>query len=288
MRGISLAIEKVDFFKAHGAGNDFVVLDEKFGVVPGDLSRWAVAFCCRRTGVGADGVLVIRRHQNPVAMECWNSDGSRAEACGNGLRVITRILSEQSPVSEVGTDAGTITVESLRDADGQFLARTILGPVRHSAEVEITVSGKTVHGIPANVGNPHLVFAISDFPGDDPVRHFGPGLEVCVPDRVNVGFHEIVSRTHLKLRVWERGCGETLACGTGAAAAVRVLQARGLLAEQVRVEMPGGDLQLRSLTESPDHVEICGPARINYRGSLRFDTEQVCIIDFEEQVQETI
>ncbi|MFL2857892.1 MAG: hypothetical protein ACJ0DK_05760 [Planctomycetota bacterium] len=159
-----MAIEKVDFFKAHGAGNDFVVLDEKFGVVPGDLSRWAVAFCCRRTGVGADGVLVIRRHQNPVAMECWNSDGSRAEACGNGLRVITRILSEQSPVSEVGTDAGTITVESLRDADGQFLARTILGPVRHSAEVEITVSGKTVHGDPGKCRQSPSCFCDLGFP----------------------------------------------------------------------------------------------------------------------------
>lgn len=278
----------MQFFKAHGAGNDFVVLDEVWGEVPANLTQWAAALCCRRTGIGADGVLVIRRSLQPIAMECWNSDGSRAEACGNGLRVITRILSEHCAVSELGTDAGIVAVESLRNADGEFLARTILGPVRHSAAVEVTIADRIIRGIPANVGNPHLVFQISDFSGDDPVRQFGPGLEVCVPGRVNVGFHEIVSRNHLKLRVWERGCGETLACGTGAAAAVRVLQARDRLADRVRVEMPGGVLQVRSLSEFPDHVEICGPARINYRGSLRFDTDRSCIVDLEEQFQETI
>ena len=158
-----MAIEKVDFFKAHGAGNDFVVLDEKFGVVPGDLSRWAVAFCCRRTGVGADGVLVIRRHQNPVAMECWNSDGSRAEACGNGLRVITRVLHRRETVSTIQTDAGPVPVKTLKDSAGNFLAKTTLGPVIHSAPIFLKISETEVQGIPANVGTPHLVFDLHDF-----------------------------------------------------------------------------------------------------------------------------
>ena len=288
MGGIFLTIENIQFFKAHGAGNDFVVLDESLGPIPQNLSQWALALCCRRTGIGADGVLVIRRLSAAVAMECWNADGSRAEACGNGLRVITRILCQKEPISSIETDAGTVAVEPLQSTEGGFLARTVLGPVRHSAAIQVTVADRTLLGIPANVGNPHLVFSIRDFPGEDPVRQFGPGLEVSLPSRVNVGFYDIVSRKKLKLRVWERGCGETLACGTGAAAAVRVLQARGQLADQVEVEMPGGILTLKSLVDSPDQVEICGPARVNYRGSLWFDTNQFSLVDFEEQTQETI
>lgn len=220
-------------------------------------------------------------------MECWNSDGSRAEACGNGLRVITRVLHRRETVSTIQTDAGPVPVKTLKDSAGNFLAKTTLGPVIHSAPIFLKISETEVQGIPANVGNPHLVFNLDDFPGDDAVRQFGPGLEVSMPGRVNVGFYRIESRKYLKLRVWERGCGETLACGTGAAAAVRVLQARGLLDDKVEVEMPGGILQVRSLEEFPDLVEICGPARINFSGTLFIDETGTTLIDFKEEIQET-
>ncbi|MEC9476876.1 MAG: diaminopimelate epimerase [Planctomycetota bacterium] len=261
----------IPFIKAHGAGNDFIVLDEQQSPIPEDLCQLAPGLCCRRTGVGADGILVIRR-ANPIpAMECWNSDGSRAEACGNGLRVISLILSDgQEGDSTIDTDAGRVRVQQ-QSIDGQFAAEADLGLAQVDSPRSFSVADTTLEAIPVNIGNPHLVVLIDPDATTDPVRRFGPTLEYSVATRANVGFVRIEARDRLVLRVWERGCGETLACGTGAAAAFAALQQRGVIAETVLVQMPGGFLRVRAGEQGDLHVQ--GPARISFAGQLKLPEE---------------
>jgi len=228
---------------------------------PDDLAPLAVSLCCRRTGVGADGVLVIRRSNGAIGMQCWNADGSRAEACGNGLRVVTRALFGRENVTTIHTDAGPVPVESFQRADGEFNAKTLLGPVTLADPMTLTIHGEEYCGVPVNVGNPHLVFPMAEFSGSDPVRQLGPSIEVSMPGRVNVGFYTVDSPRRVHLRVWERGCGETLACGTGAAAAVKVLQEMGIVEQSVEVQMPGGTLEVRSVASGPDHARNLWPGK---------------------------
>ncbi|NCF99421.1 MAG: hypothetical protein GWP39_07930, partial [Planctomycetia bacterium] len=124
-------------------------------------------------------------------------------------------------------------------------------------------------GIPVNVGNPHLVGSREALTGIDPVRELGPTLEASAPERVNVGFYVIEEKNKLQLRVWERGCGETLACGTGAVAAVVALQQENLLEDEVTVSMPGGELFIRKVNSSGAiHMAITGPAEITFTGEV--------------------
>lgn len=256
----------IPFLKAHGAGNDFLVLDEQDGPVPENLTGFASQLCCRRTGIGADGILVIRR-RNPIpAMECWNADGSRAEACGNGLRVLSLILCEgQEGESSIDTDAGRVRVQ-LESVNGEFVAEAALGKAVVENPLSFTVSDTSLEAIPVNVGNPHLVVAIDPEEKPDPVRSFGPSLEHAVSTRANVGFVRVTARDQLILRVWERGCGETLACGTGAAAAFAALHQQGVIDKMAAVKMPGGILRVRSDDSGCLHVQ--GPAKITFQGQL--------------------
>lgn len=257
------------FLKAHGAGNDFIVLDEINGHLAEDLGPLARRLACRRTGIGADGLLVIRRNEGIPAMECWNADGSRAEACGNGLRVVSRILFEKEGAHQILTDSGMVPVEIYLSDSGEFLSRAVLGPVVCSAPLDFEIQGQHFSGIPVNVGNPHLVVSQEALTGFDPVRELGPTLEASAPERVNVGFYVIEEKNKLQLRVWERGCGETLACGTGAVAAVVALQQKNLLEDEVTVSMPGGELFIRKVNSSgATHMAITGPAEITFTGEV--------------------
>ncbi|MEE2856581.1 MAG: diaminopimelate epimerase [Planctomycetota bacterium] len=258
---------RIPFLKAQGAGNDFVVLDEGLTPVPTDLSPMAPIWCCRRTGIGADGILVIRRGGSLPAMECWNADGSRAEACGNGLRIVALILSGEK-VSEVSieTDAGVVRVQQRRRDDGEFIAEASLGSPLLEDPITVSMGHTTLQAIPVNMGNPHLVVAIDPEGTPDPVQCYGPTVEHAIAQRANVGFVRIDAPNRLVLRVWERGCGETLACGTGAAAAVAALHPSGAIADEVEVQMRGGVLQVRLDSNGGVHVE--GPAKICFEGEL--------------------
>ena len=256
----------IPFLKAHGAGNDFLVLDEQESPVPTDLSKFAPQLCCRRTGIGGDGILVIRRGHRLPAMECWNADGSRAEACGNGLRVLSLILSGgREGETWIETDAGEVRVQQLQ-SDGEFVAEACLGFPHVDEPLSLSAADSTLQTIPVNIGNPHLVVPLDPEGKPDPVRRFGPALEYAVPARANVGFVRIDAPDQLLLRVWERGCGETLACGTGAAAAFAALHRRGVIADAITVKMPGGILRVRTDEQGGIHVQ--GPAKISFRGQL--------------------
>ena len=278
-----MTARSIGFIKAHGAGNDFIVLDEAQDAIPDDLERVAPRLCCRRTGIGADGILVIRRRTLPH-MECWNSDGSRAESCANGLRVIGLVLAGDGDLS-IGTDAGVVQLQRQRLDFDAFSAEAALGIAEIECAGSLSDQSPETRVSAVRIGNPHLVVEIDPEGDPDPVFTFGPALEVSVPGRANVGFVRVEDRRRLTLRVWERGCGETQACGTGAAAATAALHAAGVIEDQVEVSMPGGVLQVR--IDSAGAVHVKGPATISYRGDIdlqQFDLQQFDLQQFNDEV----
>ena len=249
----------MDFVKMEGLGNDFVVIDDQEPSTE-EIRAW----CDRRTGIGADGVLRVSAPQNgdaSIRMQYWNSDGSAAEMCGNGLRCVARYGFDRGMTNNA--EFAVETVVGLNRAsvleDGQV--RVELGAFEVGES--LTIGG--VDYIGASVGNPHVVTFVSD-PESAPVTTVGPEIEHhrAFPDRVNVEFAAI-DGDGLRLRVWERGAGETRACGTGAAAAVAVAAAKGSIAPSANVDLPGG----RLFVELIDGVAwITGPANVSFSGHL--------------------
>lgn len=247
----------MEFVKMEGLGNDFVVLAGPRTVTAAEVAAW----CDRRLGVGADGVLVVSPG-DPVVMEYWNADGSPAEMCGNGLRCVARFAVSRGmahpPAFDVRTPAGIRRVE-VRDDE---TVRAELGPVRVGSG-SVDLAGYRL--VPVDVGNPHAVAFVDDC-RTVPVAAAGPLIETdpAFPGRTNAEFATIVSPDRIALRVWERGSGETLACGTGAAATVAAAHAAGLTGPAVTVTLPGGDLGV----EIVDGVAwIDGPARVVFAGA---------------------
>ena len=251
----------MDFVKMEGLGNDFVVVRGPVDVRPDDVATW----CDRRRGVGADGVLVVTPvDDTTVRMDYWNADGSAAEMCGNGLRCVALLARRDGIVSRdvftVDTAVGPRSAEVREDGT----VRVELGAVADLGGDDLELVGLTL--TPVSVGNPHAV-AIVDDPRTIPVEAVGPIVEgdPAFPDRTNVEFAAVRSRDRIDLRVWERGVGETLACGSGAAASVAVAHRRGLTDAAVTVDLPGGEL-LVEIVEGA--AWITGPARVVFEGSL--------------------
>ncbi|MBW3618890.1 MAG: diaminopimelate epimerase [Actinobacteria bacterium] len=272
----------MDFTKAHGTGNDFVVLadlddDLDLGA---DLVR---ALCDRRFGIGGDGILRLGRPTGgaDVFMDYRNADGTIVEMCGNGVRVVAKHVVDHGLVTPrgdtvvVGTRAGDKPVTVHRGPDGLVAAVTVdMGPpildptdVPFLAEDPGAVSepfpiGDTTLEVSAvSMGNPHAVTVVDDVT-TAPVRSLGPAVEVDgrFPKHTNVEFAEVVSDHEVRLRVWERGVGETAACGTGACATVVALQRRGLVGTAVDVHLPGGVLAVRYDPQTHPSVHMTGPA----------------------------
>jgi diaminopimelate epimerase len=267
------------FAKAHGTGNDFVVVADLDGKL--DLSPALVrALTDRRFGVGADGVLRIGppMADGAVFMDYRNADGSVVEMCGNGVRVVAKhvldhgLVDSSADTIAIETRAGTKHVQVRRGSDGRVETVTVdMGPpdfdprnvpfLADDADALIhgvEVNGHTVDVAVVSMGNPHAVIEVSDV-GSADVGGLGATLEKHerFPRHANVGFVAPRDRGSIDLRVWERGVGETAACGTGACAAVAALSRRGLLDREVRVRMPGGELRVE-LTGST--ILMTGPA----------------------------
>ncbi len=248
----------MEFTKMEGLGNDFVVID---GPAPLDAETVA-ALCNRRRGVGADGVLIVSPlGPARVKMEYLNSDGSPAEMCGNGLRC----------VALRAVDFGLVE-------GSEFVVETAVGPRRVSVlapdrirvelgPIEVAGSDEMIDGYAVrtvNVGNPHAVMFVED-PADSDVEAIGSRLErnIAFPGGTNVEFVTARSRQLIDMRVWERGVGETLACGTGAAAVVAAAAATGRSASAATVRLPGGLLDVEI---SNGVAWITGPATTVYSG----------------------
>ncbi len=272
---------KLEFFKMHGLGNDFIVIDRLAGGQPpaaDALQRLAH----RRTGIGCDQVLLVEPATDANAdfgYRVFNADGSAAGQCGNGIRCIARWLRDHGHTSadEIRLEGPNGIVVTRIDEDG--LVAVDMGPPRldpesvpFSAEHRADVYDLQLDGAPQRVGvvsmgNPHLVLEVADV-RRAPVAEMGPRLECHprFPDRANVGFMEIVTRSHIRLRVFERGAGETLACGTGACAAVVVGRLWERLDEEVAVDLPGGRLMISWTGADDAPVWMTGPAVEVFRG----------------------
>lgn len=271
----------LEFSKMHGLGNDFVVIDRLAGGRPpaADALR---RLADRRTGVGCDQVLVIEPATTADAdfrYRVFNADGSSAGQCGNGVRCIARWLRDHGHASadEIRLEGPSGTVVTRIGQDG--LVAVDMGPPRldpaavpFTAEHRANVYDLQLDGAPQRVGvvsmgNPHLVLDVADV-RRAPVEEMGPRLErhPRFPDRANVGFMEIVTRSHIRLRVFERGAGETLACGTGACAAVVVGRLWERLDEEVAVDLPGGRLMISWSGADDAPVWMTGPAVEVFRG----------------------
>ncbi|WP_185711327.1 diaminopimelate epimerase [Arachnia propionica] len=266
------------FRKGHATGNDFVIVDDHHGAM--DLTPERVSWLCdRHRGIGGDGVLrVVRAGSVPDAevdptlwfMDYRNADGSVAEMCGNGLRLFARHLMEQGLVGEeefeVATRAGIKRVRELQD--GRLV--TDLGEAQVTEDVvTITHRGRELEGHPVDVGNPHAVCFVTaeELAALDLTE--GPAWEPgeVFPDGVNVEFIHVVQPGQLRMRVFERGCGETLSCGTGVVAAAAVHRHLDGHDGPVHVSVPGGDLVV---TFEDGHAWLSGPAQIVAEGEFRF------------------
>ncbi len=273
------------FSKMHGLGNDFVVVDCR--VQPFALDAAAIRLLGdRHFGVGFDQLLTIEPARDPecaFAYGIWNTDGTRSGQCGNGLRCVARWLERAgvpgAGVTRLESPCGPVAVERL--ASGNVLAEMgeprfapIDIPIRVDAKAvdedhasyAIDVAGRTLHVGAVSMGNPHALIEVDDI-AVAPVEALGAQIEHAdaFPQGCNVGFAQILSRSAIALRVWERGVGETLACGSGACAAVALLRRRGKLDAGVRVMLRGGELGIH--WEGVGHaLWMSGPATFVFEG----------------------
>jgi len=258
-------VAALHFWKYHGLGNDFVVV-EGGPIMSPDR---AVRLCDRHRGIGADGVLTILppEDQGAAYMHIYNSDGSVAAMCGNGIRCVARHLAETRGLRGhllVETDSGARRCTVHRDPDGAVEAVTVdMGTARVEGEQEFDLGRETVRALRISMGNPHAV--IFEGPGMERAGTVGPAIEARVPGGVNVGFARMTD-SGLRLAVWERGAGLTDACGTGACAAAVGAVYTGRLkgGGPVEVTLPGGTL---AITVGPDlAVFMKGPAARVFQG----------------------
>lgn len=251
--------------KHHGLGNDFLIAlaaDNEDLVPDAALAR---RLCDRRTGVGADGLIFGLEPAEPdhdVCMVLLNADGSEAEISGNGIRCLG-----QAVLRSTGRDEGTIAVETVNgvrtlrtvrgDADGEVWIQVDMGPVSDGPEPgPASASYGALNLATLDVGNPHLVLAVAD-PSLIDVAVEGARLEAEYPAGINVHFVAVEAVDRLRLRVWERGVGVTLACGSGAVAAAAAAQRWGFAEDTVTVEMPGGSAVVE---RSGDTMLLTGPS----------------------------
>lgn len=244
------------FVKMEGLGNDFVVLEGPRQVTAAQVEAW----CNRRWGIGADGVLVVTPlGDDRIRMEYWNADGSPAEMCGNGLRCVARMAHDrgwvEGDVFRVATAVGDREARIGREV-------TVQVGTPEGAETVIELAGHAA--FPISVGNPHAVVFVDD-PAETPVRELGArlGTDPAFPAGANIEFATVRSPDFIDLRVWERGVGETLACGSGAAAAVAVAHRLGKVGETTTVRLPGGELQV---TLDEQGAWLTGPANYVFEG----------------------
>ncbi len=242
------------FVKMEGLGNDFVVVGPEIAM-DGDLVR---RLCHRRLGVGSDGVLQVSPADGVVVMGYWNADGSTAEMCGNGLRCVARYAFDRGFASSDSFEV--LTPVGSRQVVVADRPRVETGPT--STGDLFVFEGREF--IPVQVGNPHAVVMVPDVDAED-VAGVGARLEAFTPAGVNVEFVRVVDPTVLEMRVWERGVGETLACGSGMVAAVVAAHRLGLSEQVVTVRVRGGEGGV-SLTS--DTSWLTGPARYVFSGEF--------------------
>ncbi len=273
---------QLNFTKMHGLGNDFVVIDAINNPITFTPSQVRL-LADRRFGVGCDQILMVE-HPRTAGVDfryrIFNADGSEVQQCGNGARCFARFVHDKglTDKSEIVVETASGIITLYLETDGlvwvnmgvpDFTPASLPFQVEEEQPAyELELEGESLHLGAVSMGNPHTVLQVDDVE-QAPVEIFGPQLEShpLFPERVNVGFMQVVARDRIRLRVYERGAGETLACGTGACAAVAVGHRWGLLDDEVSVSLPGGELQIRWAGEGQE-LWMIGPATTVFEGII--------------------
>eukprot|EP01025_Chloroclados_australasicus_P044679 TRINITY_DN48591_c0_g1_i2.p1 TRINITY_DN48591_c0_g1~~TRINITY_DN48591_c0_g1_i2.p1 ORF type:complete len:354 (-),score=35.91 TRINITY_DN48591_c0_g1_i2:163-1143(-) len=290
----------IKFSKYHGLGNDFILIDNRHQQDPVITEQQAVQICNRNFGVGADGVIFALPPENGTdfTMRIFNSDGSEPEMCGNGIRCLAKFISdvdaknngkvESSEKFKINTLAGLIQPEMLADGrvcvdmgepilEGVNIPTTLQGSDNGTViKAPLQVDGKTWRVTCVSMGNPHAVIYSNDEEGEVDLQRIEPELnrigpmfenDAVFPARTNTEFVQVMSKDHVKMVVWERGAGRTLACGTGACALVVAGVLEGRINRICKVDLPGGPLDIE-WRESDNRCYMTGPAELVFNGSL--------------------
>lgn len=277
---------RLPFTKMQGTGNDFIVVDLTEGDRPVNWSLLVPRLCDRHYGIGADGlVLVLPSEQADFRMRILNADGSEPEMCGNGLRCFAYYvhnygLTDQLSMT-VETGAGVLTAELLVDDDHPTAVRIDMGAPRLARDSipmqgeptdrvvleRLSVGDRHFDVTAVSMGNPHAVTFLEDL-ADSSFEGYGPQIEAhaAFPQRANAEFVQVLARDHLRVKVWERGVGPTLACGTGACAALVAGVLTDRTDRRALVELPGGTLEV--VWEEGGHVLMTGPAEVVFTGVI--------------------
>lgn len=275
----------LSFVKYHGLGNDFILVDNRHSPDPILTPEQAERLCDRHFGIGADGVIFALPGQNGTdyTMRIYNSDGSEPEMCGNGIRCMARFLGDLEGASAksvytIHTLAGLITPKL--ESDGQItvdmgkprltpalIPTTLTGGGETVVAQSLNVAGETWSVTCVSMGNPHCITFVPSVAAID-LEKIGPLFEThaVFPAKTNVEFIEVVSRSHLKMRVWERGAGITLACGTGACASLVAAVLNGQSDRVATLELPGGPLKIEWAAD--DRIFMTGPAQRVFAGQV--------------------
>jgi diaminopimelate epimerase len=276
-------VSRIPFAKMHGAGNDFVVIDCLAGDPVNDWAAFARFALDRRLGVGGDQLLLVRpSREADFAMAIRNADGSSAEMCANGIRAFAKFVRDRGLAKDdtirVETLAGVVSPRWLGgDQVEVVMTRPVFAPEKVPTrlagaaplvDVPLDVDGQSLRVTILSMGNPHCVVFVAD-PDAFPVTELGPRIEhhPLFPERVNVEFVRVASRSELVQRTWERGSGETLACGSGACAAAVAGVLSGRSARDVAVRLRGGTLRIR-WPKDDGPVYMTGPAAHVFDGEL--------------------
>jgi diaminopimelate epimerase len=267
----------IPFRKMHGLGNDFVVLDARrtpYALGPGEAS----AIADRKTGVGCDQLILLTKPTSDgadIAMHIYNADGSEPGACGNATRCIARLVLDETGRRQavIETPSGLVTGEEAGELITIDMGLARLDwreiPLAEALDTESLPIGlgPLKNPVATSMGNPHATFFVDDVDAV-PLDTLGPVLEhhQLFPERVNVGVAQIIDRSHLRLRVWERGAGITLACGTGACAAAVAAVRRGLAERKIEVRLDGGVLAIEYRADGK--VLMTGPVATSFTGEL--------------------
>ena len=264
------------FVKMHGLSNDYIFADTFTQKGPADPAAASMRLSRPHTGIGADGLILIEPTEEADArMRIFNADGSEAEICGNGIRCAARYLYDSGlcrrDEMRILTGAGLKTIRLETEAGVVQSATVDMGePTIIHRKIELSAAGRTLNFVCVSMGNPHAV----TFEESGWGREFyalGPAFEMheAFPNRSNIEFTEVLAKDHLRVRVWERGSGETMACGSGACAALVAAVTDGRTARKAKVELPGGTLDIE--WREDNHVMMTGPATTVFSGEVNID-----------------
>lgn len=264
----------VEFVKYHGLGNDFILIEDFGGELLPRGGRLAKTLCHRQFGIGADGLVLVVQDEDLYTMRIFNADGTEAEMCGNAIRCVADYLAKAGlvvgPVFQIGSLCGVKEIS----VDGE-LYTVDMGEADFSfsqgGAVEILSHGVTWTTYPVSMGNPHAVIFVDDLDELD-FELWGPRLEAAQewPSGSNIEFVQVLAPDQIRVKVWERGAGPTLACGTGACASAAVSARQGLIGSltegSVKVSLPGGDLAIHAGEDN--HIFMTGPATRVFSGRI--------------------